>query len=71
MDFDGIDLSKLSFEEKLELLELLEERESYWKYNKIKKFIPYNFQKTFYAASADYQRRFLCAANRKLIWHTT
>lgn len=65
-DFDlaNLDLNKLSLEQKIELLRLIEEREHYFKYNKIVKFAPYTFQKNFYKASADYQRRFLCAANR-------
>ena len=64
IDLTNIDVSKLTLEQKIELLDLLEERERYWKYNKIEKFNPYEFQKKFYKASADYQRRFLCAANR-------
>lgn len=69
INLDNIDLSELNWEsftvdQKLELINLLEEREIYKKYNKVESFIPYDFQKQFYAASKQYKRRFLCAANR-------
>lgn len=64
IDLNNIDLSKLTVEEKIELLTILEDREKYWKYNKVQKFNPYEFQKRFYENSANYKRRFLCAANR-------
>lgn len=64
MDLKNIDFSLLPDEYKAELLELLEKREEWIKYNKIDSFQPYKFQQDFYAASANYKRRFLCAANR-------
>lgn len=60
----SVDLDGLPDEVKLEILELLEERERYVKYHKIEQFKPYKFQLDYYKASADYKRRFLCAANR-------
>lgn len=75
-----LDLSKLSVDQKIELLRLLDERDKFWKYNKVKLFKPYPFQNKFYAASKDYKRRFLCAANRvgksfseaaEFAWHAT
>lgn len=59
-----MDLGKMSFEEKRELLEMLEAKADYLKYNVIEQFTPYEFQLKFYGASTDYKRRFLCAANR-------
>lgn len=59
-----MNLENIPEEYKAELLELLERREEYKKYNKIEFFKPYDFQLKFYASSAEYKRRFLCAANR-------
>lgn len=64
IDLATLDLSGYSEEQLDALLHLLQEEEAYYKYNKIVTFMPYEFQKKFYKASADYQRRFLCAANR-------
>lgn len=64
LNLDNIDLSLIPAEYKEELLELLERRAEYIKYNKLSTFDPYKFQMDFYSASADYKRRFLCAANR-------
>lgn len=80
LDLNSLDLSTLSVEQKIELLTLLEEREKYKKYHKVEAFEPYPFQKKFYAASKEYKRRFLCAANRvgksyseaaEFAWHAT
>lgn len=69
MDLNKIDLSTIDFslipsDYLQELIELLEKREEYIKYNKLESFDPYKFQKDFYGASSKYKRRFLCAANR-------
>lgn len=64
-DLVNIDLSQIPDEYKQELLELLELREVWLKYNKLSSFDPYKFQRDFYKASATFKRRFLCAANRK------
>ncbi|MGL5013263.1 MAG: terminase large subunit domain-containing protein [Bacteroidales bacterium] len=64
LNLDNIDLSLIPAEYKEELLELLERRAEYIKYNKLSTFDPYKFQMDFYSASAEYKRRFLCAANR-------
>ncbi len=61
---DDYNLSEMTFEQKTDLLELLSQRETYIKTNKIEGFDPYPFQKEFFNASKDYKRRFLCAANR-------
>ncbi|MGL5014212.1 MAG: terminase large subunit domain-containing protein [Bacteroidales bacterium] len=85
MDLNKIDLSTIDFslipdDYKHELIELLEKREEYIKYNKLEGFDPYKFQRDFYKASASYKRRFLCAANRvgksfseasEVAWHLT
>lgn len=57
-------LKTLSLDEKQVLLGLLQEKEKLHKYNKMNHFKAYEFQKKFYAASAQYRFRFLCAANR-------
>lgn len=59
-----MDLTNMSLEERVEILRLLEEKETYLKYNTVENFTPYDFQKDFYKASLKYKRRFLCAANR-------
>jgi phage terminase large subunit-like protein len=59
-----MNLSNMKSTDKEELLGLLRMREEYIKYNQWELFKPYDFQKTFYAASKHSQRRFLCAANR-------
>lgn len=69
MNLDNIDLSTIDFsliphEYKEELIQLLEKREEWIKYNKLATFKPYKFQTDFYDASAKSKRRFLCAANR-------
>lgn len=64
LDLSNIDFSTLPEEYKAELIELLEKREEWMKYNKLSSFQPYEFQKKFYEASLQYKRRFLCAANR-------
>lgn len=80
LDFTTIDLDSLPQELKIEIIELLEERDRYIKYNSLEQFNPYDFQKKFYAASAKYNYRFLCAANRvgksfseaaEVAWHLT
>ncbi|WXX18530.1 hypothetical protein TacPo2_75 [Pantoea bacteriophage TacPo2] len=58
------DLSTMSPDEKIELLELIQMREEYIRYNALDAFKPYKFQTDFYAAGRMYKRRFLCAANR-------
>ena len=64
IDLSNIDFSTLPDEYKAELIELLEKREEWMKYNKLASFEPYDFQKQFYGASKGFKRRFLCAANR-------
>ena len=64
IDLSNIDFSTLPDEYKAELIELLEKREEWMKYNKLSSFEPYDFQKQFYGASKKFKRRFLCAANR-------
>ncbi len=64
MDINDFDLSKMTLDEKLELIDLLEKREEYIKYHKVDQFQPYPFQLNFYEAGKHYKRRFLCAANR-------
>lgn len=64
IDFDNLDLSQLTAEQKLELIDLLSKRAEFLKYNKIQVFSPYPFQEKFYKASANYKSRFLCAGNR-------
>jgi len=62
--FDLSHIVHLTDSQKEELLELLEMRSKWYKYNKILSFEPYDFQKKFYDASSKYKGRFLCAANR-------
>ncbi|MGL4352738.1 MAG: terminase large subunit domain-containing protein [Aeromonas popoffii] len=80
MDLSKMDLSLIPAEYKAELLDLLEKREEYRRYNKLEYFRPYDFQMKFYESSAKYKRRFLCAANRvgksfseaaEVAWHLT
>ncbi|MGL5013265.1 MAG: hypothetical protein ACRC6V_03120, partial [Bacteroidales bacterium] len=76
----NIDFSLIPDEMKAEILELLERRAEYEKYNKLEEFYPYKFQQDFYRASKKYKSRFLCAANRvgksfseaaEVAWHLT
>lgn len=80
LDFSSIDVESLPEDLKIEILELLERRADYVKYNKLEEFTPYEFQRKFYAASKKYNYRFLCAANRvgksfseaaEVAWHLT
>lgn len=64
MNLDEIDFNALPEHIKWEVIDLLEERERVIKYNRIDEFKPYKFQEDFYKASANFKRRFLCAANR-------
>lgn len=64
LNLQDIDFSLMPDEYKAELIELLEKREEWMKYNKLSSFCPYEFQIKFYNASKEYKRRFLCAANR-------
>lgn len=59
-----INLNEMSEEEKSHLLDLLEEKHLYRKYNQHEFFEPYRFQMDFFNASKNAKRRFLCAANR-------
>lgn len=59
-----INLDNIPDEYKKELLDLLEKKAQWEKYNSLEKFSPYEFQKKFYGASKEAKRRFLCAANR-------
>lgn len=59
-----INLDNIPDEYKQELLDLLEKKAQWEKYNSLEKFSPYEFQKKFYGASKEAKRRFLCAANR-------
>ena len=61
---DYMELSKINYNEREELLLLLTQRKKYLRYNQCELFEPYEFQKKFYNASKKHQRRFLCAANR-------
>ncbi|MGR5435253.1 terminase large subunit domain-containing protein [Vibrio owensii] len=62
------DLSHLTYQEKLELIDLLEKEEEQrqydLKYNRLKHFKPYPYQSKFYKAGANKRQRFLMAANR-------
>lgn len=53
-----------TFEEKVELLEMLEERERRAKLNKLFYFKPYPYQKQFFDQSAKSRFLFLCASTR-------
>lgn len=64
MDLSNIDIDKLPPQLKWEIIDLLEARDEYVKYNKVSEFKPYQFQQDFYNASKNFKRRFLCAANR-------
>lgn len=64
MDFSQIDMSKLSLDQKLDLLELLETRAEHQKYNKVDAFTPYRYQELFFNANATNKTRFLMAGNR-------
>ena len=73
-------MKTMSKEQKNLLLSLLQEKEKLRQYNKAKYFRAYDFQKRFYAASANHRFRFLCAANRvgksyseaaEVGWHLT
>ncbi len=61
-------LDNLTYEEKLEYLSLLEERERQkeynLKYNKLAGFTPYDWQSDFMAASKLFKQRYLRAGNR-------
>ncbi|NKF52705.1 hypothetical protein G3R49_19295 [Shewanella sp. WXL01] len=59
MEWDNISNDTLLY-----LLQQVEELEQYKRYNKLHSFKPYPFQEDFYKSGANYQRRFLCAANR-------
>lgn len=61
---EGLDLSKLSLEQKIDLIELLQRKSDYQKFNKLETFKPYEFQHKFYQASLHYRTRFLMAGNR-------
>lgn len=63
-NFDNIDFSQIPDDYKNEIVELLEARDKYIKYNKLEQFTPYKFQQDFYKASEEFRFRFLCAANR-------
>lgn len=57
-------MKTMNVEQKQILLNLLTEKNKLRSYNKLNHFKAYDFQKRFYAASADKRFRFLCAANR-------
>ncbi|MGL5014163.1 MAG: terminase large subunit domain-containing protein [Bacteroidales bacterium] len=80
MDLSNIDFSQIPEHLKAEVLDLLEKRGQWIKYNKLEDFYPYKFQEDFYKASKNYKSRFLCAANRvgksfseaaEVAWHLT
>ncbi|MGL6100277.1 MAG: terminase large subunit domain-containing protein, partial [Fusobacteriaceae bacterium] len=80
MDLSNIDFSQIPDHLKAEVLDLLEKRGQWIKYNKLEDFYPYKFQQDFYKASKNYKSRFLCAANRvgksfseaaEVAWHLT
>lgn len=71
---------KMTIEQKRVVHEMLKEKEKYRKFNKLKYFNAYPFQRKFYKAGKDNRFRFLCAANRvgksyseaaEFAWHTT
>lgn len=64
INLEDIDLSKLSIEQKLELLALLEAKAEYEKYNRIEAFNPYQYQSLFFDANKYHRTRFLMAGNR-------
>jgi hypothetical protein len=64
MGANTYDFSHLTYQEKLEAIELLEQREIHKKYNKLAYFTPYPYQSKFYKAGANNHQRFLMAANR-------
>lgn len=79
-ELENLDLSLIPDDYRMEVIELLKLREEWNKYHKLERFNPYEFQKKFYKASADYNYRFLCAANRvgksfseaaEVTWHLT
>lgn len=57
-------LKMMDTDQKAQFLNLLQEKDKLRKYNKINHFNAYEFQRKFYAASAEHRFRFLCAANR-------
>ena len=59
-----MDITHLSEDEQEELIQLLQERDTYIKYNRVEQFRPYEFQKKFYKAGTGVKRRMLCAGNR-------
>lgn len=72
-ELDGYDLTKLSEDEKMELLRLLHQKEMYKKHNKVKFLFPdegklsrHNYQKhmEFFEAGAHYKERLNMSANR-------
>lgn len=66
MDIKGIDLSKLPMSEKVQLLELLEQKEKHLRENKLAYYQPYKKQKEFHAAGhlRGVRERLLMAGNQ-------
>lgn len=68
-DFESLDINKLNLnelnEDQIESLHtLVSKRNEFKKYNKLAYWKPYGFQKQWIEASANYQQRYLSAANR-------
>jgi len=59
-----MNIEKLSAEEKLELIQLLEEKERRESGKQFYKYSPYDYQKAFCAASTENKQKALMAANR-------
>lgn len=57
-------LADLSLEDKQRAIELLEMRANAKRFNRLAHFSPYDYQKKYIKASAEYTTRFLMAANR-------
>lgn len=59
-----VESGELSGEKLKDVLELLQQRENYKRFNKSDYFNPYPYQKKFYELGANNRYRFLCAGNR-------
>jgi len=57
-------MKKLTKEESAKLAELLQEKDRRIRENRIDSFAPYDYQKKFYEAGANFKHRLLMAANR-------
>lgn len=66
MNLDGIDLATMPLAEKIQLLELLEQREKHLEENKLEYYKPYRKQRDFHAAGSIHgvRERLLMAGNQ-------